>query len=722
MAMRTSARKIQLINKRFYKPLILKFIGFSFFILHTTSYADTAQTDETSAGELLLKNKQGQVIDTLLLDTYIHVNVSGLIATTTMKQTFRNDSDDWVSGRYVFPLSENSAIDGMTMTVGDRIIQGVIKEKQAAKTIFTEAKKAGKKASLLEQHRSNLFSMSVANIPPKTEITAEINVIDRVSYQQHTFSLRLPTTFTPRYTPGKKLNLNLKETENVSINEQSGWGINTDIVPNANQITPSQIHAKDTQTPNRFRFQLELDAGVELDKIHSETHDITIQQRSKKHASVSLKNATEFMNRDLVLQWQPLKTQTPTAAVFQQTIDQEQYVMAMLLPPTVDIKNALAKDITFIIDSSGSMSGDSMSKAKKSLIYALQQLSSNDRFNVIDFDNTFTPFYKNVIAANHTNINQAISKVTRLNAQGGTEMFAPLFYALDTPVDPNRLKQIIFITDGAVSNEDQLFNLIHNKLGDARLFTIGIGSAPNSHFMSRAAQFGRGSFTYIDTNNESTEKMDSLFKKINYPIARDITVDYAASNPQSVQQFPEKIADLYAGEPLVIFSKAANTVDSINISGNLLGNPWQRQLKIAKNSKDTKNIDALWARKKVAHLMDQLRTNTLPLSIIKPKVTELGIKHHLLTKYTSFVAVEKEPTLDQHNLPAGKSSKHKQVSNLMPKGNTMPIPKTATSAGLLGLIGSLLMLLGMLFGHRSFRTALLDLLIKDRRGNDEYLA
>ena len=717
MVNETIARQTKFTNKKIYQIIILNLIGLISIIIHATSYAETPKNDENSVGELLLKNEQGHVVNTLLLDTFIHVNVNGLIATTTMKQTFRNDSNDWVSGRYVFPLPENGAIDGMKMKVGERIIQGVIKEKQAAKTIFTEAKKAGKKASLLEQHRSNLFSMAVANIPPKSEITTEIHIIDRVSYQQNKFSLRLPTTFTPRYTPGKKLHLNLEETENISIDEQSGWGINTDIVPDANQITPPQIHAQNTQTPNRFRFKLELDAGVELEKIHSQTHAIAIQNNSKKSASISLKNTSELMNRDLVLHWLPVKTQTPTAAIFQQTIDQEQYVMAMLLPPTVDIKNALPRDITFIIDSSGSMSGDSMDKAKKSLIHALQKLNSSDRFNVIDFDNQFTPFYQNVVAANHVNIKQAIRKVTQLQANGGTEMFAPLFYALDKPAEPHRLKQIIFITDGAVSNEDQLFKLIHNKLGDARLFTVGIGSAPNSHFMSRAAKFGRGSFTYIDTNNECSEKMDSLFKKISHPIARDIQVNYAASNPQSIEQFPEKISDLYAGEPLVVFSQASGAIDSINISGNLLGNSWQRNLKIAKNSKDTNNIDSLWARKKVAHLMDQLRTNTSPKSVVKPEVTELGIKHHLLTKFTSFVAVEKEISR-----PENSAHKYKKIPNLMPKGNTMPIPKTATTAGLLGLIGAVLMLLAMLFGHQNFRTVLLGWTLKNRGGNDEHLA
>ena len=708
-------------TKRFFNFLGSILCGLLLLVIPILSHADRLEANENnnenSAGELLLKNKQGAVVNTLLLDTDIDVNVSGLIATIKIKQTFRNDSDDWVNGRYVFPLPEGGAIDGMTMKIGERVIKGEIKEKQAAKTIFTEAKRAGKKASLLEQHRPNLFSMSVANIPPQSEVEAEIHVIDRVKYDQHIFSLRLPTTLTPRYTPGKKLQINLEEIKDVPINEQSGWGVNTNIVPDANEITPPQVHTQDTQTPNGFRFRLNLDAGIALERIHSETHEVKVTQSSNKQTLVSLKNTTEPMNRDLVLQWQPIKTNAPTAALFQQTIQQEHFVMAMLLPPTANIKNALPRDITFIIDSSGSMSGDSMRKAKKSLIYALQQLNSNDQFNVIDFDSQFTPFYSKSVEANQSNIDHAKRRVRKLHADGGTEMFGPLFFALDTPAEEHRLKQIIFITDGAVSNEQQLFNLIHNKLGDARLFTVGIGHAPNSHFMNRAAQFGRGSFTYIDTNSDSTEKMNRLFKKINHPIARDIQVNYTSSDAESIEQFPAKISDLYAGEPLVIFSKSKQSIDSIDISGNLLGNPWQRSLKAAKNAKDTNNIDALWARKKVAHLMDQLHTQILPETIVKPKIIELGIRHHLLTKYTSFVAVENEPSK-----PLNVETKDKKIPNLMPKGSTMPVPQTATTAGQLSLVGSLLMLLAMLLGHKGFRESLFGWVVKTKEGDNQYVA
>ncbi len=719
----TFARTFQLTILSLLGLMLSNFQQLSFASGFSNSLSNKQEHTENSAGELILKNQQGKVVSTLLLDTEISADVNGLIATIKMRQTFRNNSDDWVNGRYVFPLPENGAVDGMTMQIGDRIIKGKIKEKQAAKKIFEAAKKAGKKASLLEQHRPNLFSMSVANIPPRGELIAEIHIIDRVKYDQHIFSLRLPTTLTPRYIPGKALKLNIQENKNVLINQHSGWGVNTDSVPDATDITPPQIHAKDTQTPNDFSLKLTLNAGIKLDRIHSETHELLIQNQSTK-PSISLKNQTALMNRDLVLQWHPIKTQAPTAALFQQQIDGEQYSMAMLLPPTANIQNALAREITFIIDSSGSMSGDSMKKAKKSLLYALDKLSDKDRFNIVDFDNRFTPFFSTPVQANQANIHRAKTRVHLLRADGGTEMFGPLDYVLSLPSDESLLKQVIFITDGSVGNEQQLFKLINDKLGSARLFTVGIGSAPNSHFMSKAAQFGRGSFTHIDSFNESTEKMNALFNKINRPIARDLSINYSDSHDtkieaHSFEQYPKKIPDLYSGEPIMVLTKSDNSINSIEISGNLLGNHWKRSLSSSTQAQSTDNIDALWARKKVSHLMDQLYTNHTVEMLIKPQVIELGIKHHLLTKYTSFVAVEEIPSK-----PIDATTKNKNIPNLMPKGSAMKAPQTATSAGLLSFIGSIMMFFAMLIGSQGFRLSLFGWMIrsKEEETYNEYQA
>jgi len=683
-------------------------------VIHRTVINEGKVIDnsQNSAGELMIENKQGQSVSAIILNSDIDAEVNGMIATIKMQQRFKNDSDEWVNGRYVFPLPENGAVDGLTLKIGDRKIVGVIKEKEAAKKTFEAAKKAGKKAGLLQQHRPNLFSMAVANIPPQGEVVAEITLIDRVRYEQQIFSLRFPTTLTPRFIPGaikqQPVELDLEETQDVTINATSGWGSNTNIVPDAADITPPQKHATSDEISNRFRFELNLNAGVELANIASGTHEIAIEeltanQSLPKLMQITLAKGTEKMDRDLVLTWEPISTAAPTAALFQQTLNGEHYSMAMLLPPTVNIPNTLPREITFIVDSSGSMSGVSMQQAKQSLYIALDELTSKDRFNIIDFDSDYRPLFSEPQLASTSHLGLAKGMVNNLNAGGGTQIFEPLNYALESRSSAQGaeqyLKQIIFITDGSVGNEQQLFQLISDKLGDARLFTVGIGSAPNSHFMSKAAQFGRGSFTYVDNINETVAKMSALFKKINHPIARDLSITYPQQDSGvNIEQYPQKIPDLYAGEPIVVLTKSSQALNQIEINGDLLGNPWQRSLgsnikgnENKHNLKNTDNIDALWARKKVAHLMDGLYTGTQTESQVKPQVIKLGIAHHLLTQYTSFVAVEEVLSRPDH-----LEAKNKNVPNLMPKGNTMVAPQTATSADLLTIMGFLFLLLGSL--------------------------
>lgn len=676
-------------------------------------------TGETTVGELTLKSTNDSTINAPLLSTDIDVEVNGLISTIIIEQRFQNTTTDWVNGRYVFPLPENGAVDGMTMQIGDRVIKGEIKEKTAAKKIFIEAKKAGKKASLLQQHRPNLFSMAVANIPPNGEVITKIRLIDLVRYDQQQFSLRIPTTITPRYIPGNPIELNIEETQDVEINTHTGWGVNTNIVPDATAITPPQKHTQSIETTSRFSLQLNLNAGVDLERIFSQSHEIAIDQdNDNSKAIIQLKNNTEAMNSDFVIHWSPVKSYAPTAALFQQIVGGDQYLMAMLLPPTANVDISLAKEITFIIDSSGSMAGQSMISAKESLLAALQQLSSTDKFNIIDFDSNYQLLFNQPQIVNNSNISKAMHMIQRISADGGTEMYRPLEYALNTSTDEQYLKQIVFITDGSVGNEQELFKLISDKLGSARLFTVGIGSAPNSHFMNRAAKFGKGTFTYIANLNDSTEKMNALFKRINRPVARDIQIAFQSNDLRNkkkelkkidakkassvqVEQFPQNIPDLYANEPIIILTKSNDSIQSIEISGNLLGNAWKRAINInRKELHNVDNIDALWARKKVSHLMDELYAGKLNEENVKPTIIELGIKHHLMTKFTSFVAVEKKPSK-----PKGTISKNKNIANLMPKGSVMPAPQTATAASLYGLIGIMLLLLAGLLRKQQQRHA-----------------
>lgn len=684
-----------------FKPLSTIGVLSALLLANSLSYANN------STGELELHNTNGVSEQALLLDTAVDGEINGMLASISVQQTFQNQSSTWVNGRYVFPLPEGAAVDSLRIQIGERVIDGVIKEKEQAKKVFEQAKQAGKKAGLLQQHRPNLFSISIANIGPLEKVTANITFIDQVQFQNDVFSLTLPTTLTPRYVPDASINragvsnaamkeevlAKLKEQEHVDINADSGWSANTAGVVDASDITPPQTHSLANQTSHHFSISLLLNTGFDLQIVESKSHQIVANFEDSQRVNIDLVNGTEPMNSDLALSWQAVSGRTPTAALFQQKFNNAYYSMLMLTPPSVDSALSLPRDVTFIIDSSGSMAGNSMAQAKQALVDGLSYLTANDRFNVIDFDSDFLPLFEQSQPVTLKRIDNANKMIAQLKADGGTEMLGALRYAMHSNTnDSSYLKQIVFITDGAIGNEMELYKLINQKLGDARLFTVGIGSAPNSYFMNKAAKFGRGSYTVIRDLNQVNTKIAELFDKITRPVMRNIDVIWPHRIGQTLEQYPTRIPDLYVGEPLTLLVKSDQPIDKVTVLGEMLNTPWRQSLSLAKGTAEqsnTENLDAVWARQKVASLMDKLVTNELSAEQLKPIIVELGIAHNIVTKFTSFIAIEKAPSK-----PLSEKAEHKNIPNLMPKGSTMRAPQTATPATLFSLIGLLLIVLG----------------------------
>ena len=682
---------------------------------------------QTSVGELELSNANKLKQLALLLNTDISGSVNGLVASINVKQTFQNNVDDWVNGRYVFPLPEGAAVDSFRMRIGDRIIDGLIKEKEQAEREFKAAKRSGKKAGLLTQHRPNLFSISVANIGPHEEVVTELTFINKVHFEDNTFSLSLPTTITPRYIPNAQINTKtnqeieqaldqtieqaLKETPHVEINSASGWAANTSRVIDANDITPPQTNAVGRQTSNNFSLSLSVNAGLRLQSMVSESHTITSNYLSESNVEVTLANGTEKMDSDLVLEWQASVGETPQAAFFQQKFKGAYYSMLMVTPPQVDTSLSLPRDVTFVIDTSGSMSGVSMRQAKQALHTGLDYLSPNDKFNIIEFNSSYSSLFTKSQVVTSATLSTAHKMVDGLEADGGTEMLAPLKHVFNQHTDKTYLSQVIFITDGSIGNESELFSMIKNNLNESRLFTVGIGSAPNSFFMAKVAQFGRGTSTSINDLSKVTEKMALLFEKITSPVMRDIKVTW----PQAaqVEAYPSQLSDLYSGQPLMLVVKSDSPITKAQISGQLVNTPWNQTLNLeTQNQQQTDNLDTVWARQKVASLMDQFRTGQKTKEQTKTNVVQLGIEHNIVTKFTAFLAVEATPSK-----PLNKQAKNHAVPNLMPKGNTMPAPQTATPSTLLMLLGVLLMLLSWVVGGMN-RARQLTTVMSYRTTND----
>jgi Ca-activated chloride channel family protein len=636
--------------------------------------------DELHSGGLLFRMQQGYVVATKL-NTDINIEANGLVARVSVKQSFRNDGQEWVEGVYVFPLPDSAAVDRMRLHIGERFIEGEIREKEQARKEYEAARSEGKKASLVNQQRANLFTTSIANIAPGETVVVEIEYQQTVNYDEGVFSLRFPLTMTPRYIPGVP----------TGDRKGSGWAADTTKVPDASLITPPFV----TRSANhKVTLQARISAGVPLDFVASRYHPVDVDKDGEQY-SLRFAERDVPMDHDLELIWRPIAASAPRALLFTEEHESNTHLLLMLVPP--EDTNASTPDVPreliLVIDTSGSMHGTSIEQARQAVLLALAGLRPSDRFNVIQFDSVTHALFRNSVDASASRIRQAESYVRSLQADGGTEMRPALQKALRSDFDDNYLRQIIFVTDGSVGNEEGLFQLIDSELGAARLFTVGIGSAPNGWFMTKAAEAGRGTYTFISALHEVSEKMARLFRKLEQPQVTSVDIQWPKGTV--VDAYPAVVPDLYSGEPVVIkarLERKPHNGDEVIIRGDAVHGEWQAVMPLD-TERDSAGIAALWARARIADLETRRRRGE-DAEKMRAEIVTTAISHHLVSRYTSLIAVDKTPVR-----PASETLAKDQVPNLLPHGQSqqaiLGFAATATSAPLSRMLGATFLILAM---------------------------
>ncbi|MBX3493598.1 MAG: marine proteobacterial sortase target protein [Parvibaculum sp.] len=624
--------------------LFLFFVCVSLFVLVSFAQhqarADSAglvRMADVESGALLLNSTEpGKYVPAPLLATDVQIDVTGPLARARVTQHFINPGDGWVEGKYVFPLPENSAVDTLKMVIGTRVIEGQIKEKQEARQIYEEARADGRRASLVEQQRPNVFTNSVANIGPRETIVVQIEYQQTVRQDGDAFSLRFPMVVAPRYVP-------MSATPQLVDFKpgEGGWG---EILPPEAPLDleqPPVLHP-DMGKINPVSLAISLDAGFALGTVESAHHEISLTRDGARKAKLTLAEELTPANKDFELVWKPAAASAPAAALFRERVGGEDYILVMLTPPAGHtLPNAKPREIILVIDNSGSMSGPSMVQAKQSLLWALDRLTPSDTFNVIRFDHTMTVLFPQAVAAHGENLDVARRYVRGLSAQGGTEMLPALKASL---IDPNandnsRLRQVVFLTDGAIYNERELFTEITNNLGRSRIFTVGIGSAPNSYFMARAAEAGRGTFTHIGKETQVAERMSVLFEKLQNPVMTDIAARWP--DGRNTQSWPNPVPDLYKGEPIVLSARMPKAEGTLTLKGQLAGAPWEIRLPL--DAGETRpGIGKLWARRKIEQLEADARIEG-DWQKHDGDILKTALGHHLVSRLTSLVAVDVTP-------------------------------------------------------------------------------
>ncbi len=625
------------------------------------------------------------------------MSITGTIARAKVRQRFTNPSDDWVEGIYVFPLPDDAAVDHMRLQIGERIIEGEIKEKREARAIYREAKQSGKRASLLTQERPNIFTTAVANIAPGATISVEIEYQQSVRLDQGEFSIRYPMTITPRFNPGRPIT----GDRGAPTRTGSGREFDTGVVPDASRITPPL--APQGRNMNPVNLKVDLAPGFALESLRSDYHAVAQEALPDSRYRLRLDSSSHAANKDFVLRWSLRDSSEPLVSLFVQQSGDATYSYLMLMPPAGIDQDPAPRDVVFIIDTSGSMGGEPLRQARQALLLAIERLGPNDRFNIIEFNSATHLLFDREQPATPVFRARAIRYVRGLASRGGTQMYPALDAALtQAETNEGRVRQVIFLTDGAVGNEDQLFKLIEQKLGNSRLFTIGIGAAPNSYFMTKAAEFGRGTFTYIGKQAEIQERMGLLFRKLEMPALTDIEVEFAQPGGAgaAAEFFPPQIPDLYQGEPILLAIKTRTVPEQLRVRGFRAGQDWYKTLSFVERvTRD--GIDVFWARSKIDSLMNQylMGSEALEKRRLQTEITETALQHHLVSRFTSLVAVDHTPVR-----PATDPVKQHAMRTNPPQGTRFGLPQTATAAELQLLFGlgfCLLALAGYLLSRRS---------------------
>jgi Ca-activated chloride channel family protein len=668
-------------------------------------WAGGARAGDGTAG-LLLRSGEGHYRPAPRLSAVLTVTVSGPIATAHLEQRFKNTGDQWLEGLYLFPLPDDAAVDHLTMRIGDRLIEGRIAERQAAKRAYEQAKSRGNAAALIEGERPNLFTASVANIPPRADITVSLSFQTRAEWQGDRYRLHLPTVVAPRYLPP------------LVVAESTTSGAGSTVVErlvDGDRITPP-IRVPGNGNP--IEIAVTIDAGMPLRSVDSDSHAIRVEELTSGLTRVRLETGAAPADRDFLLAWAPDIGATPRPVLFDEVIDDNRYLSLLVMPPNLKGMGAiLPRDVIFILDRSGSMHGESIEQAKTALADAIDRLDRRDRFNIIHFSNTTGQLFSAPKPATPNNRNQAKRLLRGIAADGGTEMLPALKRAFSSGAAPDRLRQIVLLTDGAIGNERDVLALAAEKLGAARLFPVAIGSAPNTYLMSRLARFGRGKVTLINDPSQTGQRMADLFEHLSAPAVTDLSVTLPDGGGEI---FPLPLADLYRGEPLVVSARlAAAAGGSVHIKGRIADQEWAATLPL-QDAHTHLGIGRLWARDKIRWLQERAILDGA--DGLKAAVVPIALRHGLVTRYTSLLAISE--TIDR---PPEETLDSTRIAGNLPKGWTAPsdpsgarqlptaprlqkigsgrsasltLPKTATPAPLwiavgigIGLIGFLLLVI-----------------------------
>lgn len=550
-----------------------------------------------------------------LKHTDVKAEISGFLARTRVTQEFENNFAEKIEAVYVFPLSNKAAVDEMAMTVGSRVVKSRIMRREEARDVYETAKNNGQAAALLDQERANIFTQSVANILPGERVKIEISLVETLKYEAGTYEFVFPTVVAPRYIPAQ--------------------------VSDANKISPPVAL---TRAGHDISIEVNLDAGVPIESIESKSHQIETNRLSATRAVVRLKNEKEIPNKDFILRYDVSGKKIADAVLTHRSERGGFFTLILQPPDDPPAADVTPKEIVFVLDTSGSMSGFPIEKAKEAMKLALDGLYPNDTFNLITFAGDTAILFPEPVAATPENLEKARQFLESRSGSGGTEMMKAIKAALDPSDSTAHVRIVCFMTDGMVGNEAEIIAEVQRH-PNARVFSFGIGGSVNRLLLDKIAVEGRGEAEFVSLSDDGSAAAKRFHERVRAPLLTDVAVDW--NNLPVADVYPQKTQDLFSAKPVVLHGRfTAAGSGTIRLRGKQAGREIVREITVKFPERETAHdtLATLWARSRVEDLTKQDYENKKPE--IKEAITNLGLEFRLLTPFTSFVAVEELVTTE----------------------------------------------------------------------------
>jgi Ca-activated chloride channel homolog len=588
-----------------------------------------------------------------LKHTDVDARITGPLARVTVTQQFENPFSQKIEAVYVFPLPSNAAVDDMTMRVGDRVVRGLIKRREEARQIYEDARRRGHVAGLLDQERPNIFTQAVANIMPGAKVEIVISYVETMPYEAGSYEFRFPMVVAPRYIPGQPTG-----------KQAGGWSPDTNRVPDASRITPP-VTPEGTRAGHDISLKVAIDSGVPIEGLLSKTHDVAIDRPAPDHAVVRLRDKSVIPNKDFVLKYDVAGKRVQDAVLTHHGSKGGFFSLILQPPERVAVAEVAPKELVFVLDTSGSMMGFPIEKAKEAMRHALNGLNPRDTFNLITFAGDTHILFPQPVSATPENLARAQQFLESRHGSGGTEMMKAIRAALEPSDRQQHVRVVCFMTDGEVGNDFEIIGEV-KRHPNARVFSFGIGSSVNHFLLDNMARHGRGEVEYVGLRDDGSAAARRFHERVRNPLLTDISIDWGGLPVSDVT--PARIPDLFGAKPVVLSGRYNGSGSgAIRLRGRMAGRDFVREIRVNLPASERAHdvLATLWARRKVDDLMAQdmkaMQHGQFPEDL-KQQITQLGLDYRLMTQFTSFVAVEEKTVTE------GGQPRRVEVPVEMPEG------------------------------------------------------